>query len=201
MDLTSYLLGKERGGGGGGTPTDVQINGTSITSNNRANIITNSAYNASSNKIATMGDVPVIDIVTITTTIDEDNMEELNSTDIAFFTSYAQAWYDSIDKTQDVYVSHLLQANYEADEYSKTIPGEIKYYYVQTSGMVLLDMYFSNNNENYNVYISFSSINSTLSYDQSLTDYFTCVTMSEFESTVGDINTTLEGLVSVEEGE
>lgn len=44
--------------GGGGTPTDVQINGTSITSNNVANIVTNTAYNPSSNKIATMSDVP-----------------------------------------------------------------------------------------------------------------------------------------------
>ena len=44
-------------GGGGGTATDVQINGTSITSNNVANIITNTAYNASSNKIATMADI------------------------------------------------------------------------------------------------------------------------------------------------
>lgn len=42
----------------GGTATDVQINGTSITSNNVADIITESAYNASSNKIATMSDVP-----------------------------------------------------------------------------------------------------------------------------------------------
>lgn len=46
--------------GGGGTATDVQINGTSITSNNVANIVTNTAYNASSNKIATMADVPTI---------------------------------------------------------------------------------------------------------------------------------------------
>lgn len=44
--------------GGGGTATDVQINGTSITSSNVANIITESAYNASSNKIATMADIP-----------------------------------------------------------------------------------------------------------------------------------------------
>ena len=44
----------------GGTATDVQINGTSITSNNVANIVTNSAYNASSNKIATMADIPTI---------------------------------------------------------------------------------------------------------------------------------------------
>lgn len=46
--------------GGGGTATDVQINGTSITSNNVANIVTNSTYNATSNKIATMSDVPTI---------------------------------------------------------------------------------------------------------------------------------------------
>lgn len=46
--------------GGGGTATDVQINGTSIVSNNTANIITNTAYNSSSNKIATMSDVPDI---------------------------------------------------------------------------------------------------------------------------------------------
>lgn len=47
----------EQGGGGGGTATDVQINGTSITSSNVANIVTNSAYNSSTNKIATMSDV------------------------------------------------------------------------------------------------------------------------------------------------
>lgn len=40
------------------TQTDVQINGTSITSQGVANIVTNSAYNASSNKIATMSDIP-----------------------------------------------------------------------------------------------------------------------------------------------
>lgn len=42
---------------GGGGATDVQINGTSITSNNVANILTESAY-SSSNKIATMSDLP-----------------------------------------------------------------------------------------------------------------------------------------------
>lgn len=39
------------------TPTDVQINGTSITLGDVANILTNSAY-SSSNKIATMSDIP-----------------------------------------------------------------------------------------------------------------------------------------------
>lgn len=45
-------------GGGGGTATDVQINGTTITSNNVANIVTQTAYNASTNKIATKNDIP-----------------------------------------------------------------------------------------------------------------------------------------------
>lgn len=41
---------------------DVQINGTSIAGQGVANIITNSAYNASSNKIATMSDLPADEI-------------------------------------------------------------------------------------------------------------------------------------------
>lgn len=45
------------GGGGGGSATDVQINGTSITSNGVADIITESAYDDTNNKIATMDDV------------------------------------------------------------------------------------------------------------------------------------------------
>lgn len=43
---------------GGGTATDVRINGTSITSNDVADIITEGTYNASTNKIATMSEVP-----------------------------------------------------------------------------------------------------------------------------------------------
>lgn len=42
--------------GGGGSATDVQINGTSIVVSGVANILTETAYNASSNKIATMAD-------------------------------------------------------------------------------------------------------------------------------------------------
>lgn len=38
--------------------TDVQVNGTSITSGGVANIVTESAYNASTNKIATINDIP-----------------------------------------------------------------------------------------------------------------------------------------------
>ena len=41
--------------------TDVKINNTSITNNGVANIVTNTAYDSSSNKIATMSDVPTVD--------------------------------------------------------------------------------------------------------------------------------------------
>lgn len=41
-----------------GSSTDVQVNGTSITSLGVANIVTEGTYNASTNKIATMDDVP-----------------------------------------------------------------------------------------------------------------------------------------------
>ena len=46
--------------GGQSTATDVRINGTTITDDGVANIITESAYNASNNKIATMSDLPPI---------------------------------------------------------------------------------------------------------------------------------------------
>lgn len=42
----------------GGTATDVQIDGTSITSLGVANILTESLYDSATNKIATMSDVP-----------------------------------------------------------------------------------------------------------------------------------------------
>ena len=47
-------------GGSGGDTTDVQINGYSITANNIADIITESSYDAESNKIATMEDIPTL---------------------------------------------------------------------------------------------------------------------------------------------
>ena len=44
----------------GGSVKDVQIGGTSILSSGVANIVTNSTYNSSTNKIATMNDVPSV---------------------------------------------------------------------------------------------------------------------------------------------
>ena len=52
------LLGSGNINISGGSATDVQINGTSIVSNNVANIITESPYNSTSNKIATKSDIP-----------------------------------------------------------------------------------------------------------------------------------------------
>ena len=42
------------------TVTDIQVNGTSVLSSKIANLVTNTAYNSSSNKIATMSDIPTI---------------------------------------------------------------------------------------------------------------------------------------------
>ena len=54
--------------GASSTPTEVQVNGTNITSNSVANLLTNSAY-SSTNKIATMNDIPSLtNYVTTNTT-------------------------------------------------------------------------------------------------------------------------------------
>lgn len=45
---------------GGGTATNVKINGTSITSNDEADIKTQGTYNSTTNKIATMSDLPTV---------------------------------------------------------------------------------------------------------------------------------------------
>lgn len=45
---------------GGGSSTDVQINGTSIVVSDVANILTETAYDSSTNKIATMSDLPTV---------------------------------------------------------------------------------------------------------------------------------------------
>lgn len=58
INNTSILGSGDISIGGGGTATDVKINGTSITSNNEADIQTEGTYNATTNKIATMSDLP-----------------------------------------------------------------------------------------------------------------------------------------------
>lgn len=58
--ITAKVFSDVISGLGGGTVTDVQIGGTSILNSGVANIVTNTAYNSSTNKIATMSDVGVI---------------------------------------------------------------------------------------------------------------------------------------------
>lgn len=62
----------------GGTATDVQINGTSITSGGVADIKTNGTYNETSNKIATMNDLPAS--ITITTTSGSESISDGTNT-------------------------------------------------------------------------------------------------------------------------
>lgn len=72
----------------GGTATDVQINGSSITVSGTANIVTEGVYNASTNKIATMSDIPdtsnfitksVDDLTNYTKTSDLGNLATKNT--------------------------------------------------------------------------------------------------------------------------
>lgn len=48
------------------TITDIQVNGTSVVSNGVANLLTNTAYNASTNKVATMNDLPSVPVTDVT---------------------------------------------------------------------------------------------------------------------------------------
>lgn len=70
----------------GGSSTDVQINGTSITNQGVANIVTNTAYNASSNKIATMSDLPAgganTDLSNLSATGEAHFLKSINSTNV-----------------------------------------------------------------------------------------------------------------------
>lgn len=58
-----------------GGVTDVKVNNTSILSSGVANLVTNTAYNASTNKIATMADV---DVMTITYSLISGTDYEMN---------------------------------------------------------------------------------------------------------------------------
>ena len=68
-----------------GSITDVQVNGTTVVSGGVANIVTNGTYNASSNKIATMADV---DVVNITYTLISGTDYEMNISSV-LATQYA----------------------------------------------------------------------------------------------------------------
>ena len=72
------------GSSGGTGVSDVKINNTSIVSSGVANIVTETAYNASSNKIATMSDVPTqaSDINAQETLVSGTNIKTINNESI-----------------------------------------------------------------------------------------------------------------------
>lgn len=73
----------------GGTATDVKINGTSITSNDEADIQTYGTYNASTNKIATMSDLPTVPTKVSDLTNDAGYISGYTETDPVFTASAA----------------------------------------------------------------------------------------------------------------
>lgn len=81
--------------GGGGT--DVQINGTSITSSGVADIKTNGTYNASSNKIATMSDLPTVPTKVSDLTNDSGYITGINSSDVTTALGYTPTSPANVD--------------------------------------------------------------------------------------------------------
>jgi hypothetical protein len=82
-------------GGSGGSSTDVKINGTSITSNDEADIQTEGTYNATTNKIATMSDLPTV----------PTKVSDLQN-DAGYITGYTET-----DPTVPSYVKSITQSN------------------------------------------------------------------------------------------
>ena len=78
--------------GGGGSATDVQVNGTSITSGGVANLLTETAYNSSTNKIATISDLP-----TVPTNISSFTNDSGYITGLVMLTYGTSTWQDFLD--------------------------------------------------------------------------------------------------------
>ncbi len=83
-------------GGGGGTSTDVQVNGTSIVVSDVANISTNGTYNSSTNKFATMDSVynataltnSATDIMSLDLGIYEVSPDASNGINFTYYTDF-----------------------------------------------------------------------------------------------------------------
>ena len=90
----------------GGTATDVQVNGSSIVSNNVADLATEGTYNATTNKLATMADVPTVPTNVSSFTNDAGYLTSYTETDPVFAASAAHgitssditSWNGKIDK-------------------------------------------------------------------------------------------------------
>lgn len=141
-------------GGGGGSTTDVQINGTSITSSGTANIITEGTYNASTNKLATMSDVPNEDLQRLAgTTINLNSLTTGNYTcdEVEHITYYDEnGVQQTLDITSGFTIIKVTQGDIYVPFMDDTAPGfeyEIinsnsKYYkgmqmYIETLGFTL----------------------------------------------------------------
>lgn len=74
-----------------GTSTDVQVNGTSITLNGVANLITNTAYNSSTNKIATMSDVPTTYLKSASSSGNTLTLTKQDNTTVTFTPTFTEA--------------------------------------------------------------------------------------------------------------
>lgn len=110
----------------GGSSTDVQVNGTSITSNGVANLITNTAYNSSSNKIATMSDVPS---VSLTTTSGSESIT-VGSSSLSFGSNAfnSTTFAPLTDLTSDVHLDTQAVGFYKIVGTTTTL-ADIKIYY------------------------------------------------------------------------
>lgn len=127
----------------GGTATDVQINGTSITSGGVADIITEGTYNATSNKIATMGDLPAS--ITITTTSGSESVSDgtntlsfganaFNSTTIP--TSYVSSVNGSTGAITNVAKTNATQTFSAEQTFSANIKNTGTYYIGSANGIL-----------------------------------------------------------------
>lgn len=189
MDLTSYLLGKERGGGGGSAVTSV--NGkTGAVVLKTSDIENDSEYKK------------IIDIA-ITTTIDDGETEQLNNTDIATITAMAEDWYENIDKTQSGYFESELAKVFYGEDGEQLMSGIITYAYNNdgVNANVGIDINFGGFGDVYNCSVSFIVENDELAYDSDSCGYDYFVSYYEFNDVVGNINAVLDTLVTVEEGE
>ena len=80
--------------------TDIKINGTTVVSNNIANLITNGSYSATNNKIATMSDIPDVSVYVLKT-------RKINGKELSSDVNLKKDDIDDLSVTLDGVVSYL----------------------------------------------------------------------------------------------
>ena len=118
---------------GGGSATDVQINGTSITSGGVANILTQTAYNSSTNKIATMTDlgsyIPLAGSSAITGSLapSTDGGAKLGSrTNATTYNRWSAVWANNINAANDGGTNTPNVNIYLTDDVYTTAPASVR---------------------------------------------------------------------------